>query len=486
MTRRRRRSTYDVLPQWLTRKRAIVGVLLASFVFASVFGVRLSFALGKAFRTDPVSAVIAALQGGNGSSIDVKHRNLSRINIMLYGYGGDGHNGAYLADSIMLISIQPSNSGLPQVAEISLPRDWYVPIALPSARAQFGRINEAYADGKLGYGALPGTQPDAGAAVANATIEHLLGIHIDHWVGVDFRAFKAAVDAVGGIDVTVVNSFTDSAYPHGECDLGDCSYETVHFNAGPQHMNGTTALIFARSRHGTGAEGSDFARSRRQQLIIAALKQKAVSLGGIGNLPDLLNALGDNVVTDLKIGDVEALFGLVKDVDVSKVEHISIDNTNFLYTCNYPSACGAYYMFAHDSTFQSLDHFVAGVFARTDALAEHARVMFEDASGRGLGASVRWASLLTSMGISAIDGGRVATSAATQVIDLSGGADARTAQWLAAYFGVQVTKPTPPPTSLGTPAPSATAAAAPVNGGVVVVLGSAEESAFLGHPGIGS
>src|SRR5207237_2487491 len=88
MTRRRRRSTYDVLPQWLTRKRAIVGVLLASVVFASVFGVRLSFALGKAFRTDPVSAVIAALQGGNGSSIDVRHRNLSRINIMLYGYAG--------------------------------------------------------------------------------------------------------------------------------------------------------------------------------------------------------------------------------------------------------------------------------------------------------------------------------------------------------------------------------------------------------------
>src|SRR5439155_20708347 len=120
----------------------------------------------------------------------------------------------------------------------------------------------------------------------------------------------------------------------------------------------------------------------------------------------LLNALGDNVQTSLKIGDAAALFGLVKDVDISKVEHVSIDNTNFLYNCGYPSTCGAYYLFAHDSTFQSLAHFTAGVFPRTDALADHARVTFVDASGREAGASTRWASLMRMMGISAGDGGR--------------------------------------------------------------------------------
>src|SRR5438477_2594005 len=161
MTRRRRRSNYDLLPQWLTRRRLIIGVMLTAVVFASVYGVRLSVALGRAFHTDPVSAVIAALRGGNGSSVDVKHRNLSRINIMLYGYGGDGHSGAYLADSIMLVSIQPAFNGPAQVAEISMPRDRYVPIQLGNGKARTGRINEAYADGVLGYGAQPGLQAGA-------------------------------------------------------------------------------------------------------------------------------------------------------------------------------------------------------------------------------------------------------------------------------------------------------------------------------------
>ena len=68
---------------------------------------------------------------------------------------------------------------------------------------------------------------------------------------------------------------------------------TVHFNAGMQHMNGATALIYARSRHGNNGEGSDFARSRRQQQMIVGLKSQIESIGGIGKLPDVINALGE-------------------------------------------------------------------------------------------------------------------------------------------------------------------------------------------------
>ena len=98
------------------------------------------------------------------------------------------------------------------------------------------------------------------------------GIGINYFVGVDFDAFKQAVDAVGGINIDVPAGFTDNQYPAGECDEGNCGYETVRFNAGVQHMNGATALIYARSRHGNNGQGSDFARSRRQQQIIVALK----------------------------------------------------------------------------------------------------------------------------------------------------------------------------------------------------------------------
>jgi polyisoprenyl-teichoic acid--peptidoglycan teichoic acid transferase len=482
-TTRKRRSSYSVTPRWITPKRVILTLLSAVLIVVGTFGVRLALALSKAFHTDPFSAVIAAIQGGHGSSVDVAHQHLQRINIMLYGYGGGGHDGAFLTDSLMLVSIMPSFNGPPEIAEVSIPRDWYAPIQLGGGHTTTARINEAYADGMYGRGPVNASALTAGAAVANPTFEHLLGIHIDHWIGVDFQAFKQTVDAVGGVDVNVVNSFTDDSYPHGECDQGDCSYISVHFNSGMQHMNGRTALIFARSRHGNNNEGSDFARGRRQQLVIAALKQKVVSAGGIGSLPDLISALGDNVRTDMQIGDVESLYGLLKDVDVSKVEHISIDNTNFLYDCGYPYRCGAYWLYANDKSFASLGHFIDKLFPGSGVKSEKAAVTVEDASGLKQGASGRWTSLLSQLGFTASDGRSVAKQAVTQVIDKSNGADARTAQWLADYFGVTVTKPPP-----ATPSASGGTATAQTstNGGVVVVLGTSEEKAFSGNPGVGN
>ncbi len=474
-TTRRRRSRYNLLPRGLTVKRISLAIVAAVVILLGSYGVRVALGLAHAFHTNPFSAVISALGGGSGSQVAQQQQHLQRINIMVYGYGGDGHAGAFLSDSIMLISINPQPSGPPQVAEISIPRDWYVPITLAHGTT-YQRVNAAYAYGMSGRGPVAANQVDSGASVADPTLEHLLGVHIDYFVGVDFEAFKAAVDAVGGVDVTVQRSFTDSQYPHGECAEGDCRYETVHFNAGPQHMDGATALIFARSRHGNNGEGSDFARSRRQQLIIAALKQKVVSIGGIGDLPDLLNALGDNVLTNLTISDAESLYGLVKDVPPTSIEHVSIDDANFLYECGYPRNCGAAYIYAHDSTFQTLHHYIQNIFPPEPALAEHAAVHFYDASGRGLDASGRWAQVVGWTGFTSSDGGRVARQSNTEVIDESSGKDTKAAQWLASYFGVPVT--TQPPAATG----SGPAAA----GGVVVVLGSAEEESFLGDPGVGS
>ncbi|MBV9100153.1 MAG: LCP family protein [Candidatus Dormibacteraeota bacterium] len=473
---RRRRSSYNLLPHWLTVKRLVITLVAVVGIAVGTYGVRLAFGLAHAFHTNPISAILGALGGGNGSNVAQSRQRLQRINIMVYGYGGGGHDGAYLSDSMMLISINPQQSGPPQIAEISIPRDWYVPIELTQAKQRFGRLNEAYSDGMMGWGTEPGNQVTSGASVGDPTIEHLLGVHVDYFVGIDFSAFKQAVDSVGGVDVNVPNTFTDYQYPHGECDQGDCGYMTVHFNAGPQHMNGATALIFARSRHGDNGEGSDFARSRRQQLIVAALKSKVVSIGGIGNLPDLLNALGDNVLTNLTISDAEALYGMVKDVNPVTIEHVSLDDTNFLYDCGYPRNCGAYYLFAHDDTFQSVQRYIQNIFPAPAVVSQKAPLTFFDASGRGLNASTRWSQLAAMLGLKTSDGGRAPRQALTEVIDESGGKDAQTAKWLASYFGVTVT------TQAVQPAASGPAAA----GGVVVVLGSDEEQAFAGSPGVGS
>jgi LCP family protein required for cell wall assembly len=483
--RRRRRSRYNLMPGWITRKRAILSVVVMFsllLVAGGVYGVRLSLALAKTFHTNPISAVVGALGGGNGSAIDQDRQRYERINVVLFGYGGDQHSGGYLSDSIMVISILPVQGHPPQIAEISIPRDWYVTIPLNHGKSTQQRINFAYAAGMLGEGPVPASAVDAGAAVADPLLSHILGIGINYFVGVDFDAFKQAVDAVGGITIDVPTGFTDNQYPAGECDLGNCAYETVHFNAGVQHMNGATALIYARSRHGNNGQGSDFARSRRQQQIIVALKDQIESIGGFGKLPDVINALGDNVLTNLTIPDAESLYGIVNGVDPSTIEHISIDDTNFLYDCGYPTHCGSYYLFTNDKSYQSISHYVENVFPTPAALADDAHVTFINASGRNDSASARWASLMSMLGFTTSVGLKTPTQVATQVIDNSGGADAAAAKWLATYFGVSVTTE-PAPTAAAT-TPPATPAAAPA-GGVTVILGSAEEQAFLGDPGVG-
>jgi LCP family protein required for cell wall assembly len=483
---RRRRSSYNAVPRWLTAKRLVA--LATTFVVLAVgiFATRTLLGLAHLTNQNPL-AVIGDLVGGKGSStINQASTDMRRINFAFYGYGGPGHDGPYLTDSIMVVSVQPRPNGPPTVAEISVPRDWYVPITLGNGKKDAGRINQAYSDGMNGMGALASSDPAAGAAVANQTLEHLLGIHIDHWIGLDFQAFKSAVDAVGGVDVVVPNTFTDDQYPAGECNgqAGqNCGYMTIHFNAGLQHMGGTSALQFARSRHSNdNGEGSDFARSRRQQLVVAALKQKVVTVGGLGNLPDLLNSLGDNVVTDLHVNDLEALYSLLKDVDTKSILHVSFDDTNFLYECGYPRSCGAAFIYAQDRTYARMAHYVQSVFVDPSVIGQHAKVTIEDGSGRGVGAATRWSSLFNFLSLQTTDGGVVHRQATTQVIDESGGKDSATAAWLAAYFGVPVTHlPTP------SPAPSGSVAAPPVKGagGVVVILGQDEETAFMGNPGVG-
>ena len=489
---RRRRSSYNLAPRWLSAKRVIALIATTAVLVVGIFAVRTVLGLAHLTRQNPFGVIGDLIGGKNSSTINQASSNLHRINFAVYGYGGPGHDGAYLTDSIMVISVQPKLNGPPAVAEISIPRDWYVPIQLANGKTGSGRINEAYSDGVGGQGPVVANDPTAGASVANPTIEHLLGIHIDHWVGVDFEAFKASVDAVGGVDLVVPNTFTDYQYPAGECSSGpneNCKFTTVHFNAGPQHMNGTQALEFSRSRHSNdNGEGSDFARSRRQQLVVAALKQKVVSLGGLGSLPDLLNSLGDNVVTDLHVNDLEALYSLLKDVDTKSILHVSFDDTNFLYECGYPTNCGAAYIYAHDRTYGEITHFLQNIFVDPAVLGQHTRITIEDASGRGLNASGRWNQLFKYLTLSTTDGGVVRRSATTQVIDESGGKDAATAAWFAHFFGVSVTKPpTPAATtgraSLSSPTP---AAAGGGGGGVVVILGQDEESAFLNHPGVGN
>jgi LCP family protein required for cell wall assembly len=336
-----------------------------------------------------------------------------------------------------------------------------------------GKINQAYSDGVLdGDGGVAAGQEDSGGAMADAALSHLLGIPIDYFVGLDFTAFKQGVDAVGGIDIDVPVSFVDPQYP--SCDADTCPYETISFKAGEQHMDGATALEYARSRHGDNGQGTDFARSQRQQQILTAIKAKVLSIGGIGDLPSLLDALGGNVDTNMSLDDVEAIYDLVKGVNSAAILHIGLDSTNFLYECNVPT-CSADFLYAYDGSYATVDHFIQNVFAPPVSLGEDPNVGIEDGSGTGDGASARWAGIFGELGWSTQDLGQVPTTSVTEVIDQSGGTETAAAKWFAAYFGVSVT-------TAPSPSPGATGSA----DGVIVILGQDEESAFNHDPGYGS
>ena len=470
----------------MTARRIVAVIALAVVAGGGFYSYQALSGLAGIFHTNVPSVVGSLIQGKGGSKIETDQiANLKRINIALYDYGGNGHAGGYLTDSIMVVSIQPQRDAPPKVAEISIPRDWYVPMDNAAGKqVDLGRINQAYEDGMLdGDGGVAAGGATSGGAMADAALTKLLGIQIDYFVGVDFSAFDQAVDAVGGITIDVPVAFTDDEYPAGECnDNSTCAFETVSFGAGTQHMNGATALEYTRSRHGDNGQGTDFARSGRQQLIIAALEQKVLSIGGIGDLPSLLSALGSNVDTNLSVNDAEALWSLVKPVSSSSYLHVQLTDQDFLYECSWFSwstNCTADFEYAWDGSYQTVDHYLQSVFADPVALAEKVTVGIEDGSGWAApvapSLSSRWATMFGELGWSTADLSTVGTTAKTEVINQGGSKDEAVAKWFASYFGVPVTTVSPP--SPGTSGPT---------DGVIVLLGQDQANAFDNDPGYGS
>lgn len=215
-----------------------------------------------------------------------------RTNILVMGRGGEGHEAPDLTDTMLLVSISHEN---PKATMISIPRD----IWIDELEA---KINSSYLWGKRN-----GT---GGLKLAKQNVEFVTGEPVHYAVVLDFSGFKQIIDTLGGVEVDVEQSFTDTEYPiagreNDECD-GDpefrCRYETIEFKSGRQFMNGETALKFVRSRHAEGDEGTDFARSARQQRLISAIREKVLTTGILFN-PQKINelvSLGERLVeTDL-------------------------------------------------------------------------------------------------------------------------------------------------------------------------------------------
>ncbi|PIZ94466.1 MAG: hypothetical protein COX81_03520 [Candidatus Magasanikbacteria bacterium CG_4_10_14_0_2_um_filter_37_12] len=269
-----------------------------------------------------------------------------RINILLLGMGGLGHDGPFLTDTIIIASIKPSTS---QVSMISIPRDLGVQIP----EYGFKKINSANAFGEV-------KKTDSGGEFASKIISNTFGIDIHYYVRVDFQAFQDVIEEVDGIKVNVDTTFTDTEYP-----ADNYEYQTVHFDKGINDMNGEDALQYARSRHGNNGEGSDFARAKRQQKMILALKEKVISFETLANpirIHNIIKTLDKHIITNMEFSDIISMLKLSKTLNTNNINTVVLNNGVGGYLQNTRSDDGAFILEPTSGSFEEINKIIKSIF----------------------------------------------------------------------------------------------------------------------------
>lgn len=294
------------MPQYIKRKilkylRYITPIIIAGILLSVIISVYLILKPVYRFCKDNNLTPKFFISLLSNSEPQIK-KYQDRTNIVLLGIGDKLHEGFDLTDTIIFLSIDFKKG---DAVIVSIPRDiWLITLK--------DRINSAYHYGEK-------KQKGSGMLMAKAAAEEVVGQPVHYaWV-VDFSGFKRLIDLVGGVDVNVEREFTDKLFPieGKENDFcgGDpaftCRYEKLHFTAGWNHMDGATALKFVRSRYADGEEGTDFARGKRQQQVIVALKDKLIKTKFWTNLKltkELFNAYTQITNTDMNWSEQIILF----------------------------------------------------------------------------------------------------------------------------------------------------------------------------------
>ncbi|MEK7565708.1 MAG: LCP family protein [Patescibacteria group bacterium] len=227
------------------------------------------------------------------------------VNILLLGYGGEGHDGANLTDTMIIAHLDAASKS---AVLVSVPRDiWYGD----------SKINAYF-------------EKDPSTALRAVT--QVTGLPIDKYVAGDFAGFTEIIDLLGGVDVKVETAFDDPEYPIAGKENDpcySCRFENLRFEAGVIHMDGQTALKFVRSRH-SAVDGTDFGRSVRQRNLLLAVREKVMSLNVIPQLPALYIKLRDHVRTDFTLEDLKYFLPKAGEFANYKVSQVALTDENVL------------------------------------------------------------------------------------------------------------------------------------------------------------
>lgn len=291
-------------------------------------------------------------------------------NFLLLGYGGGVHDGTYLTDTIMAVHIDTKAK---KATLISIPRDLWVKLPTKSGADYHSKVNAVYQ-----LALFPKDFPDLLTISPEKIISEVTGLSNDGYVSINFSGFTKTIDILGGVDVNVQKSFTDSEYPIdgkekdlcGQDDIFKksepfltpvadpterinkfkedpkieefvknasespelafpCRYEKLDFKKGLVHMDGQTALKYARSRH-SETDGGDFNRAARQQQIIEAVKNKVLSIGFVSKVIPLLDEYKKDVQTNIGLDIIKKFIARANTAREYKINSFILTDQNVL------------------------------------------------------------------------------------------------------------------------------------------------------------
>ena len=373
----------------------------------------------------------AALQEGVDPS-RLNGEGDGRINILLLGKGGPGHEAPDLTDTILLASIDPVQD---EAALLSVPRDLYV----EDANGFSTKINAIYSNAKqasLANIANEELAEEAGLRAIKQSVNQVLGVPIHYYTMINFTAFEEAINTVGGLTINVEEALIDYTIAH---ELGG---DPVIAAQGLQTLDGERALYYARSRKGS-ARG-DFDRTQRQREVIIALQNKILSTGTFSNplkIVELLNTFGTNVRTDLNgIDEIKRLYDIGKDIDSSNIVSVELADDPVLVVTDLIGTQSVVVPVEGLYQYGDIHSFVRNNLRDAFLKQEDSRVVIlNGTSVAGLATAKQNELQSYGYNVVLIDNAPTANYATTKLIDLTLGEDRYTENYLERRLGVSST-----------------------------------------------
>lgn len=415
----------------LTKRTALI-VLAVFLLGGGWLGWKIYSNTSKVFGNNNPLSVLSAFK-----PVPLKGQDQGRVNILLAGNSTDdeGHGGASLTDSVMLVSINTRDNN---AFMVSIPRDMWVDIP----GLGYNKINTANTASDFSEdGYFSG-----GMGMLQKVVDENFGVKAHYYALVNYSAFKEAVNSVGGIDVTIQSEDQRGLY---DPSFREFEGGPLKLSNGPNHLNGQTALNLARARgdpfngvYGTyGFTQSDFDRTKHQRQMMLGLKEKALSMNVLSNpikVGELMDSVGDNVKTDFKVNELASLYYLMKKIKSDDIESLSLNNaegSNLL--ANYTTATGqsALVPAAGVSDYSQIQKFLSKAMTNNKVSKEAAKVVILNGSNT-TGLAKKESDALTKKGANITNvGDAPAATAKLTIVDNSANKKPETRKMLSSTYG---------------------------------------------------